>query len=216
MKTETVTICGVEYVRPDACTFGDYGGYGSYGLANIRSVIADAGESVAGCTFNGVQNADDSRFYPRYANTDETSIREEVRLGTKVLHATGDFGSETVWLRKDWEQTAEILEALESYPSLDDDKVSQIELDWENEAWESWLKYDLIRAAFPWGEAADDLLRDLVEEAPDGQLFEAYRDACEETNTYPEAEYSGVHVDVDRIKDAFRAAVLKVTVKEAN
>lgn len=69
-------------------------------------------------------------------------------------------------------------------------------MEWEAEAWESWLKSDLLHSL-------PEALEELADSLPDDALWEAYREAMEETNTYPECEYSGVSVDVERIADAF-------------
>lgn len=91
---------------------------------------------------------------------------------------------------------------MESYPSFDDELMSEIEMDWESEAWESWLKSDLLRTL-------PEDTQESVDKLTNDDIFECYREAMDETNTYPEAEYSGVSVDVDRIKESFLAHITR-------
>lgn len=192
---ETIKINGVEFISPDACSFGDYGGAGSVGLSNIRAILADerAGE-VANTWLGSMEYSDE--------------LAEAVAAGAVVIHATGSYGSETVYIRADTELAEETVAALADYPSLDDEGSSSIELEWENEAWESWIRSDLERACWPDDEPAG------YAEMADADRFEAYRFAMELTNTYPEAEYSSVYVDIDRIAEAYADAVVRVLAGE--
>lgn len=196
---ETIKIAGVEFVSPDCCAFGDYGGSGSLGLANIRTIVEDerAGE-VCDAFFGSLEY-------------DERVI-EAVKAGAVVIHATGGYSSECVYLRADSELANETLEALENYPALDDELMSQIELDWESEAWDSWLESDLRKAAFPDWYFGDDTeaAENAYEALEDSAKFEAYRVAMESVNEYPVAEYSGVWVDVKRIAAVYAAEIAKL------
>lgn len=189
MHDSTITIAGVEFVSPSACSFGDYGGAGSIGLANIRAIVADrrAGE-VCNCYFGSLEY--------------DESVIEAVNAGATVLHASGGYGSECVYIRSDSELASETLEALENYPSLDDDESSNIELQWEQEAWDSWVCSDLERKCWPaFGD--DDDTPPGFDALSDSDKFEAYRAAMESENVYPTPEYSSVYIDVDRIADAY-------------
>jgi len=73
-------------------------------------------------------------------------------------------------------------------------------MEWEQEAWECWLRDDLLRTL-------DDELRERAEHMDESVLRDAYATAMESTNTYPTAEYNGLHIDVDRIASAFADAV---------
>lgn len=193
--TDKLTIAGVEFVSPAACSFGDYGGYGSLGLANIRAIVSspDAGE-VVNAYMGGLEYDED--------------VIAAVNAGATVIHATGGYSSETVWLRADSDLARETLEALESCPSLDDEASSMIELEWESEAWGSWLRFDLERKCWP------DDTPDGFDAMPDGDKFSAYRFAMEVENIYPEAEYSGVYVDVERIAATYAATVARMLAGE--
>lgn len=200
MRTNTIIINGHTYINPDPLTFGDYGGYGSYGKANILTVMEEFEDSMVATSFCDLAEIERASMF-----VDPDFL--EMFLGNsppKLIHVEGDWSSEAAYLLADDEMVKVIIEALEQYPSLDDDKVSEIELEWEDEAWEWWLKDELLEAAFP-----DPDERERVDELDEDVLWDAYRDAMEATNTYPEAELNGVHVRVDDIAAAFRERVLQ-------
>ena len=93
---------------------------------------------------------------------------------------------------------------MERYPCFSDDIVSEIEMDWETEAWNDWLWRDLVRTL------PDDGTQDEAESLGWAALWEAYRAAMDETNTCAEPELNGVHVDIDRIKEAFAGYVAEM------
>jgi hypothetical protein len=202
MSDSFVTIHGRKYVSPGACSFGDYGGAGSVGLANIRSIVKSAGDSVHCASYNDFHRAadDESRAY----ESDETAeIRALVASDAPplVFNLTGDYSSETVFILEDSELGVETLESLESYALLDEEESSNIELEWENEAWENYIRVDLERAAWPEDEPAG------YDGMSDSDKFEAYRHAMEVKSEYPEPEYTGVYVRVERIAESYRETV---------
>jgi hypothetical protein len=177
---ETLTINGAKYITNDALAFGDYGGAGSVGAANIRSLEKEYAEDLE---------------YGSYSRAwDNHSIE-----GTPSLVILEDMcSSKIAYLREDIAD--ETLAAVSDYPCLDDQEVSAVEMEWEQEAWSSWLQHDLIRTL---PEDEDNDLRDKATDMNDEDLFQCYRNAMEECNEYPTPEYSGVHVDVERIAKAF-------------
>ena len=70
------------------------------------------------------------------------------------------------------EEIREVLDALDDYPSVDDDALSELECELGSEAWESWGRTDLRRAL------EKELSADLDEMTPD-HLFELFRVAGE-------------------------------------
>lgn len=197
---ETVTIEGVDYVSPDSCSFGDYGGAGAVGLSNIRCIIEEAKESVFETDFQTLKYASEGSYFPF---EDEHDLRDAVKARRKplVLHVTGSYGSESVYILRHSKLAHETLSALASYCSLDDDSVSHIEMEWESEAWESWIESDLNRKCWPDENPAG------YDEMSNSDKFSAYRFAMDIENEYPVSEYSGVHVDVDQIADSYRATI---------
>lgn len=173
---DRITINGATYLGHDACAFGDYGGAGSVGRANIDALLEQFSDDFA----EGAMG----REWDNYGVTGTPAL--------VVLY--GMYSSEAAYLREDI--AAETLDALDDYPCIDDERVSEIEMQWETEAWESWVRRDLYGA----------LPEDLQEKADgigDSDLFECYRRAMEATNTYPVPEYSDVYIDVDRIADSY-------------
>lgn len=203
-KFETVTIEGVDYISPDVCSFGDYGGAGSVGKSNIESIVESAGDSIFDTWFQDISRASESDKAGSYAMDSELELRAAIKAKRKplVLHVTGGHSSETVYILRHSLLAHETLTALASYPSLDDERVSAIESEWESEAWDSWLMDDLEQAA--WND--DDEPAGYSDMSDDDKRA-AYAYAMEIENEYPTPEYSGVHVDVSRIKSAYRQTI---------
>lgn len=211
MPEERITIEGREYVSPVACSFGDYGGSGSVGLANIRAIVESVREQE-GETFEtfhqSVNRAGEDKQSP-YALDDEIELRAAVRNGPPLaIHATGSHGSETIYILADSDLARETLESLARYPSLDDDSVSEIEMQWESEAWESWLRSDLERAARPTSEEPESEADAAAYEAmSDSDKWAACRHAMECENEYFESEYSSSYARVERFAARYRETI---------
>lgn len=128
----------------------------------------------------------------------EANIRAlEGRADAYVEH--GSHGSKQLWL-SDTESNRVVIEGLDDYCSVDDNIVSEVELEWEQEAWDSFARSDLIHTL-------DSGVRNVAEDLADDVLFELYREAMEKENEYPTPEYSGVYIPIERIKDAFNELV---------
>ncbi len=123
----------------------------------------------------------------------------------------GDYYSRRLWL-PDNEEMREIIKGLEeNYPLYDEEMHSEVEMEWQQEAWDLWLEDDLVRTL---PEELREWVELISEDDHHTMLWLAYQQAMEKTNTYPEAEYSGVYVDVDRIKDAFASALERFRLRE--
>lgn len=77
----------------------------------------------------------------------------------------GDYGTTGVMVYfTDYESNEdmrEMINALDNYPLFDDESLSNLELQLEDESWDSWVKYDLIRALDKAGiEYNEDTLQD--------------------------------------------------------
>jgi len=199
MSIERITVAGIEYVSHDSLTYGDYGGYGSMGLANIRVIVDGHDGSVVSTGMADLRYASEGNPYG-LADSLLAEFAQFEDGGPAVLDAFGDYGSRQVWIAADIDAEHGYTAQLERYPELSGDETCQIELEWEQEAWNSWVRDDLLRTL-------DEDLRERAESMDDGALREAYLAAMEHTNTYPTAEYNGVYVDVDRIASAFADAV---------
>ena len=200
MAWEEIRINGRTYVSHDCWVFGDYGGAGDIGLANIR-VLADECEGhLVECPMGDLRYVLEGCPY----GLGEDTLREIQQERPWAIRTYGDYSSEQIWIRKPLAFRVSShgfrgdtwAEQMDSYPCLSDEEAGKVTMEWEEEAWESWLKSDLIRSL-------PEDLREVAEGMDDSALREAYGQAMEETNTYPTPEYSGVHVDVERIAEAF-------------
>jgi hypothetical protein len=194
-----LTFGGETWIGPDACSFGDYGGYGSIGRANIDELLEQAGDSIASMSYGRLHTFieyTEKRRKPSFRGCFEDLLdtAKELRTRPDVIHVEGDFGSECILIREGWD--ADTIAALEDYPCLSDERVSQVEMQWEEEAWRDWLRGDLSRFI---GKQGSERLGNYFDALDDGVAWELYREAMEAPNTYPVGEYNGVHVDVDSV-----------------
>jgi hypothetical protein len=125
---------------------------------------------------------------------------EELETGGTFRVFYGGYGTEALAVCLDRpipSELADTLEALADYPVIDESDMSEYELETEDDAWNSWIMSDYIRAL-----EAHTGLEDL-DELDSEDLWTAYRQGCELSNTYPEAEIGGgVWIDVERVAQA--------------
>lgn len=197
MSSDNFKIGNIEYVTSGSLTFGDYVGAGSVGLSNIRVICDEQSSDCEQVSYERLNYAIEKSQGKTVYDLDEGVLDWLLKDRPAVLRAYGSYGYEQVFIRKDVDEEYEYTKRLDNYPALSEDEMCTVEMEWEQEAWNDWLKSDLIRAI------DNDELRDKAEDASDEVLREAYSKAMEDTNTYPEAEYNGVHVDIDRIVDVF-------------
>lgn len=111
----------------------------------------------------------------------------------------------------------ETLESLESYPLINEDDHSALELDDQQEAWESWAAADWRRLVckalddlLP-GDASqdgDDILGSVAD--ADDKLAELFRLCCESANEYWEEQGGyGQWINLERVATALDAADLR-------
>ena len=182
------------YITASCLAYGDYGGSGTVGVANVRAILE-------------MDEFKDSIFYATYSQwsrigtdfewKDDAGCDIDCKEPPKVVHLSGSYGSNTLYLLE-CDETEDILSALADCPVLDEVLHSQIELEWEDEAWDSWVRSELY-------DHLDDELQDAIDDnkTTDAKLYEAYRLAMETTKTYPIHEHASVYVDTARIKDAY-------------
>lgn len=95
-------------------------------------------------------------------------------------------------------EVTEFLGGLADYPSADDELVSEMEMEGEGEAWESWARAAYIRAL----DLEEDT-RDMLSDLDSAALREVFETVRERLNTYWECETGGgMWVDVQRIAAA--------------
>jgi len=184
------------YITASCLTYGDYGGSGTVGVANVRAILEmdEFKDSVLRISYRHWENLDkwNDDFVEQWL-VDEFKVTGP----PKVVHLVGGFGSNTLYLLE-CDETEDILSALADYPLVDEDLHGQIECEWEDEAWECWVRSDLY-------DHLDDELQDAIDDnkTTDAKLFEAYRLAMQATNTYAITEYASTYIDIDRIKDEY-------------
>ena len=170
------------YRMPQSCYFGAYVGSGTVGKSNVR-VILQWAEEEEHETLTVYHSRWAAPWFPDDDSFDEPPM---------VVNVVGHHGFSAIYLLV-CDETKDMFQALEDYPILDEDDHSIIELEEEQESWDSWIRADLERL--------------VEEEYTEDQLYEAYRKAMEETNTYPVHETGGCYVDIEAIKDAFIEAI---------
>ena len=193
---EEAIVDGTVWITDSALVAGDYCGTSSVGEANLRDILQIAEEeelevlSLSYSTFHRMERG--------YSWEDDPSLE-----GVDILELYGAYGSRSVYVRKSCEILREVVDALENYPLISDDTHGKVEMEWEDEAWESWVRSDLIATL-------DDDTQEKIEGVEDSALFQAYRHSMEDCNEYPVAECSGVYVAVDRIASTFAEYVAEI------
>lgn len=193
---QTIQIIeGTKYITHSTLQFGDYGGAGSVGAANIRDIKREN-------TFVEIYMSDIDNDY-RAPLFDDMPAPD-------VISAVGAYGSETVYVRSDiWE--ANEYDCLDDYPLLSDETHSDIEMQWEREAFTDYASHDLYRDLPERNMRKLDML---PSEQNAEFVWAAYRAAMEECNEYPTPEYSSSHIPVDEIQNSFNAQVIKLLKNE--
>jgi hypothetical protein len=105
------------------------------------------------------------------------------------------------------EEALESLEALEHYPLASEDRLSELELEKEQEAWTDWASSDFTKELLKllssfYQEASEDKLESLedkLESLDDQKLFSLFREACELGDHYWETEYQDRWIDCERV-----------------
>jgi hypothetical protein len=130
------------------------------------------------------------------------AILYEFEVYDFVHPCEGGWGSSTVFIelgklltcpRGDFDLIISRIEALLSYPLLDEMLYGGMCLDAQDEAWENWVRHDFLKAL----EKKLDYDLDLNIESDDlRSLFEKVR---ERSNIYWEEESSGMWVDIEAV-----------------
>ena len=128
-----------------------------------------------------------------------------------VVIASLSFDVKRAYINLQNASLCEAVYALESYPVFDDEKLSEVEDRWENEMWRDWLMEGLIANAsrfFPNLERFFNRQDLSTGSDMEELLWNAYRQACDDTATRPEPEGNGLWIDVERLCKPFGALVL--------
>lgn len=135
---------------------------------------------------------------------------EEYGTVDGVLDVYGDYSTYGVLIRREVydsnESIRETLARLDSYPVLDEDHMSQVETDAENDAWESWACADFKRELakrFPESE-------DVIDDMDSGTLRELLETTSDGAGIYWENETgNSAYIDLEKIAAAVDLAALE-------
>lgn len=111
------------------------------------------------------------------------------------VKVTGATGSESIAIKllSTNDEIIECLEALENYPAMDDEDVSEMFSEIENEAWSNWLERD-FKCAVVKNYDADDTDMEYSE------LWNLFREMQGQTNINGQIESGGsYYIDIKRL-----------------
>lgn len=202
-----VTLHGKTYLTHKALLCGDYIGAGSVGVANIRVALAQFEGRVEDWSYQELHEEAEDRASQSTLIRDDAGRYIGYQLEHRTpeapcLHVTGSHGAETIYLLEGEPATEELLGALEEYPLLDDEVHSEVEMEWEDAAWNDWVCQELVAAL------DDEELKEWAEGGANADdPYSLFRCAChramEECNVYFTFEHASAYVDVGRIASAF-------------
>lgn len=114
-----------------------------------------------------------------------------------VYDISGGHGTYAIGIRLDSlnDDMLDILHGLEDYPVIDEEAMSELETEQEDEAWENWTRSEFTRALtqkFP-------DLEEEIEDLSNDQLFELFRESADKANEYWEHDAEGARINVKRI-----------------
>lgn len=122
-------------------------------------------------------------------------MQEEHADKVVLLHGGHWTRGVAIPLNSESDELADILEGLETYPVIDEDQMSHVEMRLQDEAWENWARSDfkrVLRKLFPESE-------DTIDDATDDSVWELFHAACDTSNSYWQAEGPSMWVDLDRV-----------------
>lgn len=106
------------------------------------------------------------------------------------------------------EELLENLQSLENYPVLNEDALGELELELQNEAWESYLRSDFSRAlerllcdllSAHYEDGDEDRAEQSVESLSGEQLWELFSRTADENGIYWENQHNDSYIDVDKV-----------------
>ena len=192
------------------CTFGDYSGSSSVGLANIRYLRKEFADRMVVDSFNNWHNdGAPERVYVDRAWIDRP---ESDFAGVSLIVLEGWHSSESAYLDIDCDEYQDIAASLENYPALNDEAVSEVELEWENDA--------IVKCCRDIGlELSDDYLtsddndfatlQDVWHKLNAEKQAEIVRQVMRDGNVYASVEYSSSYISADELAPYVRAILQK-------
>lgn len=120
--------------------------------------------------------------------------------GKDWIKITGHYGWECIAVRLSSENTEiiETLKYLENYPCLDDQDVSLMEMEMENESWDNWIKDDLIKELKKLDPNNENIYNEDITD--ENKLMEYYNELKKRANEYFIVESGGNgYIDVEKL-----------------
>ncbi len=190
-------------------------------LAQLRDKPEENGQSCGFCQ-GYPSEVREGWFQVEYATGSDYSGSSITRSNYRVLcamleeHETGAV----VWVRTPGghgtygiavryfelsEPMREALDALEDYPCLDDEDLSELELEEQSGCWERWTRKDFIRELAKSQHKDPDALEAAL--TPE-QWWNVFHALCEESGTYWEDQGGeGPWIDLKRVVKAYSPGV---------
>lgn len=184
---------GQTWVTGELLTFGAYSGAGSIAKANIRFII-ERGDIECETVYKYRIDCNNIYFY--------NDNIETIEIFSDAVFIRS-FCGETLFI-KESKNTKELLSSLSDYPVFDDELLGSIEIEMESKAFWDGIVYDLLSFG---SKNFYNFFCTHMEKYSE-IIFESYRSAMEETNTYPLFEYDTVYIDTQRIGTAFINSLL--------
>ena len=140
-------------------------------------------------------------------------LLEEFGGSPQCREAYGSYGSSSVVIDPRYlsDELLESLQSLENYPVLDEDHCSALELELQNQAWESWAERDFQRALESRLSSlcGDEIAEEITESLDSDQLFSLFESLREEANECWESQSSPDQwVDVERVTEKVSSSLL--------
>ncbi len=140
-------------------------------------------------------------------------LLEEFGGSHQCREAYGSYGSRSIAIDPRYlsDELLESLQSLESYPVLDESDCSELELELQNQAWESWAERDFQRALESRLSSlcGDETAEEITESLDSDQLYSLFEALREDANEYWESQSSPDQwIDVERITERAPDATL--------
>ena len=207
---ETLKIGNRTFAALPACSFGDYGGDSSVGLANIRELRKQFADRMVTDSFDSWFS--DGTPKTVYVNREWVDRDPAEFDGVSLIVLEGGYSSESAYLDIDCDEYQDIAASLEDYPALNDEAVSEMELEWEDAAIVECCS-DVGRELSSDYLTDDDedraTLEDVWHELNAEKQAEIVRQAMQDGNVYASVEYSSSYISADELAPYVRAILQK-------
>lgn len=178
------------YVSHTLLSYGDYDTSCAVERANVQ-VLREKHPGFESYSFSDWDQG------KQLVHTGRSCEWEDILPESEIVELYGGYGSIQIWIREDIDEANGYMATLEQYPCLDDEAVSEVEMEIEEEYVKD-LWPELVRC-FP-----DDFREALDLCGIDSLDQEIYEKAKDETNTYFEVGAGGNgYIDVKRLAPAY-------------